>query len=129
MDRIGSLGGNIHPLEHAVRIAFIPHNAQQQNASPSTPKPAQALASFKRSVLVPDEHGYLPSKSYQPQFWFMKLTLPKGLPLYKGTSIDSIKLKPDGRQFGSNGCKEALKEISSISLKHCHYVVSNYFTL
>lgn len=129
MDRTGSLGGNIHPREHVVRITFIPSNTQQQNASPSTPKPIQAHASFKRAVLVPDENGYLPQYSHQPQFWFMKLTLPKGLPLYKGTSVDGIKLKPDGRQFGSDGCKEALKEVSSISLKHCHYAVSNIFAL
>ncbi|KAI0090499.1 hypothetical protein BDY19DRAFT_991944 [Irpex rosettiformis] len=113
MDRTGSLGANVHPLEHAVRITF--------DSSPATAKVVQAHATFKRTVLVPDEHGYLPKKLYQPQFWLMKLTVPKGLPLQKGTDVHNVKLKPDGRQFGSDGCKDALKEISSISLESCHY--------
>ncbi|KAI0090511.1 hypothetical protein BDY19DRAFT_991956 [Irpex rosettiformis] len=113
MDRTGSLGANVHPLEHAVRITF--------DSSPATAKVVQAHATFKRTVLVPDEHGYLPKKLYQPQFWLVKLTVPKGLPLQKGTGVHDVKLRPDGRQFGSDGCKDALKEISSISLEGCHY--------
>lgn len=123
MDRTGSLGSGVHPSEHAVRITFNSPEGQQPNASRLVIKTVQAHATFKRAVLLPDEHGLLPEKSYQPQFWFMKLTVPKGLPLQKGTSVDGIRLKPDGRQFGSDGCKDALKEVSSISLKRCHYVV------
>ncbi len=127
MDRTGSLGSSVHPSEHAIRITFNSPEGQQPNASRLVIKTVQAHATFKRAVLLPDENGYLPEKNYQPQFWFMKLTIPKGLPLHKGTSVDGVKLKPDGRQFGSDGCKDALKEVSSISLKRCHYVVRDVF--
>ena len=112
---------SIHPLEHAVRITYAASSDDRQNpealkTSP-TAKTVQANAIFKRAEVVPYEDGMLPdeSVSYQPQFWFVKLTVPQGLPVHKGTGVDRVALKPGGRQFGSDSCRSGLKEISSAS--------------
>ncbi|KAI0687923.1 hypothetical protein BC835DRAFT_1419578 [Cytidiella melzeri] len=111
---------SIHPLEHAVRITY--DVSAVKTSSPSV-KTVQAHATFKRAILVPDDDddAEIPDELFQPQFWFVKLVVPKGLPLYRGIIVDRVKLKPGGRQFGSDGCKSALKEISSSSLDSCHY--------
>ncbi|KAI0343390.1 hypothetical protein BDW22DRAFT_1475768 [Trametopsis cervina] len=112
----------IHPLEHAIRITYTPTSAESPSGSTSPPvKPLLAIATFKRSILLPSPDGSLPEEAYQPQFWLVKLTIPRGLPLHKGRNIEKVKLKPRRRQFGSDGYKSALREISRSSLHFCYY--------